>query len=109
MYIIIYVQPGGGEAAATINMYSIRQGVHVMSLAMLQIAASLLLFMEEEDTFWMMCAIIEDLLPASYYSSTLIGIQVHCMLGLICLLCLVPFFSNQTALPFVKNIMWTLA
>uniref|UniRef100_A0A0B7AAI0 Small G protein signaling modulator 3 n=1 Tax=Arion vulgaris TaxID=1028688 RepID=A0A0B7AAI0_9EUPU len=39
------------------------------------IAASLLLFMEEEDTFWMMCAIIEDLLPASYYSSTLIGIQ----------------------------------
>ncbi|XP_046560313.1 small G protein signaling modulator 3 homolog isoform X3 [Haliotis rubra] len=39
------------------------------------IAASLLLFLEEEDTFWMMCAIIEDLLPASYYSSTLIGIQ----------------------------------
>ena len=37
-------------------------------------------FMEEEDTFWMMCAIIEDLLPASYYSSTLIGIQVHCNL-----------------------------
>ncbi|KAL3875519.1 hypothetical protein ACJMK2_033464 [Sinanodonta woodiana] len=39
------------------------------------IAASLLLFLEEEDTFWMMCSIIEDLLPASYYSSTLIGIQ----------------------------------
>ncbi|XP_064629601.1 small G protein signaling modulator 3-like isoform X2 [Lineus longissimus] len=39
------------------------------------IAASLLLFMEEEDAFWMMCAIIEDLLPASYYSSTLIGVQ----------------------------------
>lgn len=39
------------------------------------IAASLLLFLEEEDTFWMMCAIIEDILPASYYSSTLIGIQ----------------------------------
>jgi hypothetical protein len=41
-----------------------------------QIAASLLLFMEEEDVFWMMCTIIEDLLPASYYSSTLIGVQV---------------------------------
>lgn len=39
------------------------------------IAASLLLFLEEEDTYWMMCAIIEDILPASYYSSTLIGIQ----------------------------------
>ena len=32
--------------------------------------------MEEEDTFWLMCAIIEDLLPASYFSSTLLGIQV---------------------------------
>jgi len=32
--------------------------------------------MEEEDAFWMLCTIIEDLLPASYYSSTLIGVQV---------------------------------
>lgn len=43
---------------------------------LLQIVASLLLFMEEEDVFWMMCTIEEDLLPASYYSSTLIGVQV---------------------------------
>ncbi|XP_017773688.1 PREDICTED: small G protein signaling modulator 3 homolog [Nicrophorus vespilloides] len=39
------------------------------------IAASLLLLLEEEDTFWIMVTIVEDLLPASYYSSTLIGIQ----------------------------------
>ncbi|XP_014681898.1 PREDICTED: small G protein signaling modulator 3 homolog [Priapulus caudatus] len=39
------------------------------------IAASLLLFMEEEDAFWMMATIVEDLVPASYYSSTLIGVQ----------------------------------
>lgn len=39
------------------------------------IVASLLLIMEEEDAFWIMTAIIEDLLPASYYSSTLIGVQ----------------------------------
>lgn len=39
------------------------------------IVASLLLIMEEENAFWMMTAIIEDLLPASYYSSTLIGVQ----------------------------------
>ena len=31
--------------------------------------------MEEEDAFWMMCAIIEDLVPASYYSSSLLGVQ----------------------------------
>ena len=39
------------------------------------IAASLLLFMEEEESFWMMCAIVEDLVPASYFSTTLIGVQ----------------------------------
>ena len=39
------------------------------------IAASLLLFLEEEDSFWMMCAVVEDLVPASYFSSTLIGVQ----------------------------------
>lgn len=37
------------------------------------IAASLLLFMEEENAFWIMVTIVEDLLPASYYSSTLLG------------------------------------
>lgn len=39
------------------------------------IAATLLLFVEEEDAFWLMCSIIEDILPASYYSHTLIGVQ----------------------------------
>lgn len=39
------------------------------------IVASLLLFLEEEDAFWLMATIVEDLLPASYYSSTLLGIQ----------------------------------
>lgn len=35
----------------------------------------LLLFLEEEDVLWMMCALIEDLLPPSYFSSTLLGVQ----------------------------------
>lgn len=39
------------------------------------VAACLLLFLEEEDAFWMMCAIVEDLLPASYFSTTLLGVQ----------------------------------
>lgn len=39
------------------------------------IIAALLLFMEEEDAFWMMATIVEDILPASYYSSTLLGVQ----------------------------------
>ena len=37
------------------------------------IVASLLLFMDEEEVFWLTATIIEDLLPASYYSSTLLG------------------------------------
>ena len=39
------------------------------------ITASLLLFLKEEDAFWMMVCIIEDLLPASYYSANLWGAQ----------------------------------
>lgn len=39
------------------------------------IIASLLLLLEEEDAFWLMATIVEDLLPASYYSSTLLGVQ----------------------------------
>ncbi|CAH8429810.1 unnamed protein product [Dicrocoelium dendriticum] len=40
------------------------------------IAANLLLCLEEETAFWMMCAIIEDLLPPSYFSSiSLLGVQ----------------------------------
>ncbi|XP_031417027.1 small G protein signaling modulator 3 isoform X2 [Clupea harengus] len=39
------------------------------------VVSCLLLFMEEEDALWMMCALIEDLLPPSYFSSTLLGVQ----------------------------------
>nr|XP_061805196.1 small G protein signaling modulator 3 [Nerophis lumbriciformis] len=39
------------------------------------VVSCLLLFMEEEDVLWMMCALIEDLLPPSYFSSTLLGVQ----------------------------------
>ncbi|KAA0194887.1 Small G protein signaling modulator 3 [Fasciolopsis buskii] len=40
------------------------------------IAANLLLCLEEEIAFWMMCSIVEDLLPPSYYSSlSLLGVQ----------------------------------
>ncbi|XP_067166431.1 small G protein signaling modulator 3 isoform X2 [Apteryx mantelli] len=45
------------------------------TIAAKQVAASLLLFLEEEDAFWMMCAIIEELVPASYFSTTLMGVQ----------------------------------
>jgi len=36
------------------------------------IAACLLLLMEEEEAFWLMASIVEDLLPACYYSCTLV-------------------------------------
>lgn len=37
------------------------------------IISHLLLLMEEENAFWMMCTIIEDLLPPSYFDTNLIG------------------------------------
>lgn len=46
-----------------------------MCLSLIQVASCLLLFLEEEDALWMMCALIEDLLPPSYFSSTLLGVQ----------------------------------
>jgi len=39
------------------------------------ISASLLLFLKEEEAFWLMACIIEDLLPSSYYSANLWGAQ----------------------------------
>lgn len=42
---------------------------------MATIVATLLLFFEEEDAFWLMCTIIEDWLPASYFSSGMLGVQ----------------------------------
>lgn len=41
--------------------------------ANVQIVATLLLFLEEEMAFWQMSAILENLLPSQYYSSTLLG------------------------------------
>ena len=40
------------------------------------VVAMFLLLMEEEDAFWMTTAVIEELLPPSYYSPSLIGVQV---------------------------------
>uniref|UniRef100_A0A915KS71 Rab-GAP TBC domain-containing protein n=1 Tax=Romanomermis culicivorax TaxID=13658 RepID=A0A915KS71_ROMCU len=39
------------------------------------IIGTLLLFVEEEETFWLMITIIEDILPASYFTQSLIGVQ----------------------------------
>ena len=37
------------------------------------IVATFLLVMEEEDAFWMMASVVEELLPSSYFSPTLVG------------------------------------
>ena len=40
------------------------------------IVASLLLFCDEEIAFWILTTLIEDLLPANYFSQNLLGLQV---------------------------------
>lgn len=37
------------------------------------LAATLLMIMEEEHAFWVLAALIEDILPNNYYSATMIG------------------------------------
>uniref|UniRef100_A0A1I7TRE3 RUN and TBC1 domain-containing protein 3 n=1 Tax=Caenorhabditis tropicalis TaxID=1561998 RepID=A0A1I7TRE3_9PELO len=39
------------------------------------IVATLLLYCSEETTFWMMTALIEDILPPNFYTQTLLGLQ----------------------------------
>ncbi|PAV79947.1 hypothetical protein WR25_13000 [Diploscapter pachys] len=39
------------------------------------VVAILLLFCSEETTFWIMSALVEDILPPNYYSQTLLGLQ----------------------------------
>ncbi|XP_014399327.1 PREDICTED: small G protein signaling modulator 3 isoform X1 [Myotis brandtii] len=68
-----YCQGTGMKGAASHSCGDLGRGP--LSPCPGQVAACLLLFLEEEDTFWMMCAIIEDLLPASYFSTTLLGVQ----------------------------------
>ena len=39
------------------------------------IAATFLLIMEEEDSFWTMASVVEELLPACYFSPSLVGVH----------------------------------
>lgn len=43
------------------------------------VVAHLLLLLEEEDCFWLMCTIIEDIVPASYFSNDFVGIRTDSM------------------------------
>ena len=56
------------------------------------VAGCLLLFMDEEDAFWSLACIIEDLLPG-YYSTAMVEPQVSQAVG-DCL----PLFSVQSSL-----------
>ncbi|KAI3385502.1 hypothetical protein SNEBB_003402 [Seison nebaliae] len=44
------------------------------------VVAQLLLVMEEEYVFWIMCSIIENVLPAAYYSRKVQGLQIDQLL-----------------------------
>ncbi len=40
------------------------------------VVGAMLLFMEEESTFWMLCNMLEEVLPPDYYTTTMIGTYV---------------------------------
>ena len=72
--ILISNQCGGSYHLLQIKPFSIDITL-IFLQGMGMIVATFLLLMEEEDAFWMMVATVEDLLPASYYSPSLIGVQ----------------------------------
>merc|ERR1719277_1888482 len=39
------------------------------------IAATLLLYESDERAFWMLCSLIEDVLPADYYTCDMVGLR----------------------------------
>lgn len=42
----------------------------------------MLLFMNEEDTFWLLVTVIETLLPKDYYTKSMVGIYAdQCVLA----------------------------
>ncbi len=49
---------------------------HLLLQGFNRIAAIALLFMNEEDAFWCLVYIVEQLMPPQYYSKQLVGAQV---------------------------------
>jgi len=43
------------------------------------VVAHLLLLLEEEDCFWLMATLVEDILPATYFVSDFIGVRTDCL------------------------------
>lgn len=47
------------------------------SLLFFRLAAIALLYLEQEDAFWSLIAIVEVFMPRDYYTKTLLGSQVN--------------------------------
>jgi hypothetical protein len=43
------------------------------------VVAHLLLLLEEEDAFWLMSIVIEDILPPTYFISDFVGVRTDCL------------------------------
>jgi hypothetical protein len=56
--------------------YSVRNPVVGYCQSMNFIAAVLLMYLDEEQAFWVLAALVEDILPPDYYATSLIGSRV---------------------------------
>lgn len=56
--------------------YSVRNPTVGYCQSMNFIAAVLLMYLDEEQAFWVLAALVEDILPEDYYSPSLIGSRV---------------------------------
>lgn len=51
------------------------------------IVATMLMYCSEEQSFWILCSLIEDLLPDGYYTESLSGLRAVAQLGQLSFFC----------------------
>ena len=76
--------PGIAPLRRILTAYSRRNPQIGYCQGMSMVAAGLLLHLEEEQAYWMLCAVIENVLPADYYTPGMLGMLADQQVGRPC-------------------------
>lgn len=58
------------------------------------IVATMLMYCSEEQSFWILCSLIEDLLPDGYYTESLSGLRAAAQLGQLSFFCHICWYDD---------------
>ena len=71
---------GQAELMRVLSAFAVRSPAVGYANSMCHVAAFLLLFYPEERSFWMLCTLIDIILPPDYYSQSLLGARADAQL-----------------------------